>query len=240
MKVLSLQLHLYYLFLLFIYCNQAYSDELVNLRFGSNEEKQRIVLDFSENISFDHKVLEKKIQIKFKKKIKINKNVKKLNKLVRLDYDEKLNKITLNFKKDFFSTNIYLLKKKKNIHARIVIDYFNKNNRKKIIIIDPGHGGKDSGAVGLYKNLEKNITLKVGLMLKDEFKKNTDFKIIWMNFIICKKPVSVSSIINKSCLKGRFNPYNFCEVDITLYSFVFNFLRFIVHKTVFLNHCNSN
>ena len=167
-----------FIFFLFIYCNQAYSDELVNLRFGSNEEKQRIVLDFSENISFDHKVLEKKIQIKFKKKIKINKNVKKLNKLVRLDYDEKLNKITLNFKKDFFSTNIYLLKKKKNIHARIVIDYFNKNNRKKIIIIDPGHGGKDSGAVGLYKNLEKNITLKVGLMLKDEFKKNTDFKII--------------------------------------------------------------
>ena len=102
-----------FIFLFIIYCNQAYSDELVNLRFGSNEEKQRIVLDFSEDISFNHKVLEKKIQIKFNKKIKINKNVKKQNTLVRLDYDEKLNEITLNFKKDFFSTNIYLLKKKK-------------------------------------------------------------------------------------------------------------------------------
>jgi len=34
------------------------------------------------------------------------------------------------------------------------------------ICIDPGHGGSDLGAVGKGDSLEKNITLKVGLMLK--------------------------------------------------------------------------
>jgi N-acetylmuramoyl-L-alanine amidase len=35
------------------------------------------------------------------------------------------------------------------------------------IVIDPGHGGKDSGARGLRQTEEKDITLKVGLKLRD-------------------------------------------------------------------------
>ena len=50
------------IFFIIVSFNQAYSDELVNLRFGSNEEKQRIVLDFSENISFDHKIFGARIR----------------------------------------------------------------------------------------------------------------------------------------------------------------------------------
>lgn len=37
----------------------------------------------------------------------------------------------------------------------------------KTIVIDPGHGGKDSGARGLRQTEEKDITLKVGLKLRD-------------------------------------------------------------------------
>ena len=36
----------------------------------------------------------------------------------------------------------------------------------KTLIIDPGHGGKDPGAVG-KKKYEKEIALKVSLLLKD-------------------------------------------------------------------------
>ena len=50
--------------------------------------------------------------------------------------------------------------------------------KKKTIVIDPGHGGKDSGAVGIHKNLEKNITLKVGILLKKKFMKKTNFEVI--------------------------------------------------------------
>lgn len=33
--------------------------------------------------------------------------------------------------------------------------------QKKIVVIDPGHGGKDSGAIGFYGILEKDIVLDV-------------------------------------------------------------------------------
>ena len=39
--------------------------------------------------------------------------------------------------------------------------------RKKVIVLDPGHGGKDPGAIGAYgKTYEKNITLAMGKELK--------------------------------------------------------------------------
>jgi len=36
-----------------------------------------------------------------------------------------------------------------------------------VVVIDPGHGGKDPGAVGYSKLLEKNVVLDVALMLKE-------------------------------------------------------------------------
>lgn len=39
--------------------------------------------------------------------------------------------------------------------------------RKKIVVLDPGHGGKDPGAIGRsFKTYEKNITLSMGLEVK--------------------------------------------------------------------------
>lgn len=42
-----------------------------------------------------------------------------------------------------------------------------KINRKRIIVLDPGHGGKDPGAIGAYsRTYEKNVTLAMGKELK--------------------------------------------------------------------------
>lgn len=42
-----------------------------------------------------------------------------------------------------------------------------KVNRKRIVVLDPGHGGKDPGAIGAYnKTYEKTITLAMGKELK--------------------------------------------------------------------------
>jgi N-acetylmuramoyl-L-alanine amidase len=46
------------------------------------------------------------------------------------------------------------------------------------IIIDPGHGGKDPGAVGRRKTYEKNIVLKIGLALRDEIRRRTDIDVV--------------------------------------------------------------
>lgn len=42
----------------------------------------------------------------------------------------------------------------------------------KVIVIDPGHGGKDPGAVGRLGTAEKDVTLQVGLRLRDLLKKH--------------------------------------------------------------------
>jgi N-acetylmuramoyl-L-alanine amidase len=42
----------------------------------------------------------------------------------------------------------------------------------KIIVVDPGHGGKDSGTVGLGGIEEKQLTLAIGLKLQDALEQN--------------------------------------------------------------------
>ena len=42
----------------------------------------------------------------------------------------------------------------------------------KLVVVDPGHGGVDSGAVGPDGLLEKNVTLKVALIVKALLEKN--------------------------------------------------------------------
>ena len=66
-----------FIFLFIIYFNQAYSIELVNLRFGSNGEIKRIVLDLTQDTSFDYKVFDKRIEIFFKDEIEVNKKFNK-------------------------------------------------------------------------------------------------------------------------------------------------------------------
>ncbi|OFI06855.1 germination-specific N-acetylmuramoyl-L-alanine amidase precursor [Clostridium acetireducens DSM 10703] len=43
-------------------------------------------------------------------------------------------------------------------------------NNKKIILIDPGHGGVDGGAVSKRGTVEKDINLKISLKLRDKLK----------------------------------------------------------------------
>lgn len=43
---------------------------------------------------------------------------------------------------------------------------FTAGLQNKVIVIDPGHGGSDPGAIGLNKTLEKNITLTVAQRLQ--------------------------------------------------------------------------
>ena len=167
---------IYFLFL--FYSSELFSLEINNVRYGSNAEVKRIVLDISNDVTFKNKVSQNKIEINFDENLTSTKPFTKNNDLKEINLDTTNNTVILIFKRNVHSPNIYFLKKKNNKYARVVIDYKNKPKKRKIVVVDPGHGGRDSGAVGITKKLEKNITLKVALLLKKEFSKYDEFHVI--------------------------------------------------------------
>jgi N-acetylmuramoyl-L-alanine amidase len=50
--------------------------------------------------------------------------------------------------------------------------------RIRTVVIDPGHGGIEIGARGRFGNLEKDITLAVGLKLKALIERNMAFEVV--------------------------------------------------------------
>ena len=77
------------------------------------------------------------------------------------------------------NTNIIISKQQKKISPNSPISpkekpiIFNKNKsyKKYIVFIDPGHGGKDPGAIGQLGTREKDITLKASILLAKKLRK---------------------------------------------------------------------
>jgi len=49
---------------------------------------------------------------------------------------------------------------------------------RPVVVIDPGHGGIDSGAIGISKSKEKNIILAVSRALRDRLRKTGRYKVV--------------------------------------------------------------
>jgi N-acetylmuramoyl-L-alanine amidase len=49
---------------------------------------------------------------------------------------------------------------------------------RRTVVIDPGHGGLETGAKGRFGNLEKDITLAICLKLKAFIEKEMDFEVV--------------------------------------------------------------
>ncbi len=119
-------------FLFFFYSSELFSTELINIRYGSNAEVNRVVLDLSNDVTFKNEIGDNQIKIIFDKKIFFKKNYKKNNDLNELKLDNDSNVVVLLFKKKIHSPNIYFLKKKQNKFARLVIDYSKKQKKKRL------------------------------------------------------------------------------------------------------------
>ena len=147
------------LFFIFLSQEAISSNSLNNLRVSHNVEdsKIRIVFDADKKINYKFKSL------LGKKSLKINLrdiNIKKSFQIPKFNnkYGHRL------------VLDIYLIKKKSPT--------FSKKIKKNIIIvaIDPGHGGKDPGAVGKRGTKEKDIVLSISKKLYNLLRKEKKIK----------------------------------------------------------------
>jgi N-acetylmuramoyl-L-alanine amidase len=83
--------------------------------------------------------------------------------------------------KDIKEFNVFILEDP----ARLVIDVYGKEkgtlpdkvSLKRRIVIDPGHGGHDPGAVGLNGLYEKDVVLDIALKLKEILSENSLYEV---------------------------------------------------------------
>ncbi|MDA0986513.1 MAG: N-acetylmuramoyl-L-alanine amidase [Bacteroidetes bacterium] len=96
-------------------------------------------------------------------------------KSVELSFDEKNKSINIKIilKKNVLQKIDPVIKSEKNkITTSANIDQEKKRWELDMVIIDPGHGGRDPGSIGVTGTKEKDVTLGISLKLGELIKKN--------------------------------------------------------------------
>ena len=167
-------------FILFVYCKNLFASDLLEIRSGFNNYQYRVVLEFSDEIIYKSEISNNNIELYFSSQIsKTNlTKLKDIPNLKNLIFDNENNLIKFEFDRRIKIEQLFNIEKnKQNNNFRIVLDYtLDKSIKKKIVIIDAGHGGRDSGAIGRSKILEKDVTLKVAKKFEKKCKKNIHFE----------------------------------------------------------------
>jgi N-acetylmuramoyl-L-alanine amidase len=159
---------------------------ITDVRCWSAPDHTRVVLDITEPIQYESSSQEKPLQFHvilsgaslYTQKRELEINDLFVNKLAINELGKGKVKLTFHQKKPL-TVNVFNLKAYQNKSFRLVIDLVDAEQEKKeleerqkqkeikpkgtkIVVIDPGHGGEDPGAVGPKKIMEKDIVLKVG------------------------------------------------------------------------------
>lgn len=149
-------------------------------RYSTSNSKLRLVFDLKNNITIS-KVISKKADNNFQIEVNLaNSNYQKevIDSKSQIDFAnfvyDKVEK--LDNKEQKFNSNKV---KKSKISSQIIHDKnYNTKKYKPIIVIDPGHGGKDPGAIGRYnKTREKDITLSYSIELYKQLKATKRFRV---------------------------------------------------------------
>jgi N-acetylmuramoyl-L-alanine amidase len=173
---------------------------ITDVRLWSAPDHTRIVLDLTEPIQYETSSQEAPPQFHLELKgvglrtPKREMEVKDpfLTKINLIELGKDKAKLVLHQKKPL-NANIFILKPYQDKPHRLVIDLVDVVQEKreleerqkqkeikpkgtKIIVIDPGHGGEDPGAVGPKKSMEKEIVLKVGEKVVYLLNQNKEFQ----------------------------------------------------------------
>jgi N-acetylmuramoyl-L-alanine amidase len=172
--------------------------EILNVRHWTAPDHTRIVLDVDEEPDYEVTENENLLILNFNEatvskiipdKIIINKpGIKKMF-FYQLDEDTVKIKFVLD---KYQKIEVFKLKKFQDKPNRVVVDIFleqvskeekttaliSEPKQKKIIVIDPGHGGEDPGAVGKRRTYEKNVVLSIGREIKKAINKMPGYRAV--------------------------------------------------------------
>ncbi len=159
---------------------------ITDVRFWSAPDHTRVVLDLTEPIQYEiysqgippRSYLELKGTTLLTPKRDMEVNDRYLSTMSLIELEKGKVKLILLLKRPL-NVNVFPLKPYLDKPHRLAIDLVDVGQEKKeeedrrkqkevrpqgtkIVVIDPGHGGEDPGAVGPKKTMEKNIVIKVG------------------------------------------------------------------------------
>ena len=113
---------------------------------------------------------------------------------IRIKRDRETIKLIFHINKDYRVKHFTLAPNTKYKHHRLVVDIIDLEvkstvkstkivkdqtlKNRKIILVDAGHGGEDSGAIGKNKSQEKNVNLAIAKKLVTTINKNPELKAI--------------------------------------------------------------
>ena len=168
-----------FLLLFFFQIENLHAAELKKIRFGEKNSHQRIVVDLSEKINYKFQKDPYTLRFEFKKNFsEVNLKLKQNKYVEIITYDKVTRIINIKFRKKVNIFKVFSINRSdQNPNFRIVIDFILSTNfNPKVVVIDPGHGGRDSGAVGKFKILEKKSRESYRAKAENFAKKSTNTK----------------------------------------------------------------
>ena len=170
---------------------------ILNVRHWAAPDYSRVVFDTSEEAKYAVSKEGKKITIDFESAIVDEEvplqsflNKPGIEKIIVMALPGDTARVEV-YLLDNVETKVFKLKKFLDKPDRIVVDIelpevekkesedrlqYRAAKKEKIIVIDPGHGGEDPGAIGRKGTKEKDIVLKISKRLKDTLNQRTGYK----------------------------------------------------------------
>jgi N-acetylmuramoyl-L-alanine amidase len=172
---------------------------ITDIRFWSAPEHTRVVLDLTEPVQFESASQENppSLNMDLKGSLKTPKREVIVNDpfLTRIVLTQpKKDRVKIVFyQKRPLQTTVFLLKPYQDKPHRLVVDLVDaalekkeqeerqrqkevKPKGMKTVVIDPGHGGEDPGAIGPQKTMEKDVVLKIGQKLLSLLSQSREIK----------------------------------------------------------------
>jgi len=175
--------------------------KITDVRFWSAPDHTRIVLDLTEPVQHENASHESLSQFQLElKDVSLQTKTRELE--VNDPFVKKLTLADLgkgrirlvSFHKKPLKVEVFSLKPYQDKPNRLVIDLIDvaqekkeleerlklketRSKGRKIIVIDPGHGGEDPGAVGPAKTMEKDIVLQISEKIVHLLKPNPEAKV---------------------------------------------------------------